>query len=128
MAIPGGFQEYGFYDEAYHEKTLQLIQLFQAAHKPIASVCVAAFPLGKSGVLAGKKATTYHLDGGYKRRELAKFGAILGNDWLEIDDNIITSSCPRTAAEVAFELLKMLTTEEKMLQVRNAMGYVEVQK
>ena len=50
-------------------------------------------------------------------------GAVLGNEWLAVDDNIITSSCPRTAPEVAFRLLGMLTSEEKALQVRQAMGY-----
>lgn len=123
LAIPGGFQEYGFYDEAYHEQTLQLIQSFYQAHKPVASVCVAAFPLAKSGILNGKKATTYHLRGGYKRDELEAFGVVLGEDWLEVDDCIITSSCPKTAPDVAFELLKMLTSEEKTAQVKEAMGY-----
>lgn len=45
LAIPGGFEEYGFYTEAYHDKTLNLIRSFYSQHKPIASVCVAAFPL-----------------------------------------------------------------------------------
>lgn len=123
LAIPGGFEEYGFYKEAYHEKTLELIQAFDSLHKPIASVCVAAFPLAKSGVLNGRKVTTYHLRGGYKREELEQFGVILGREWLEIDDNIITSSCPKTAPEVAYRLLEMLTSKEKALQVREAMGY-----
>ncbi|HIU75242.1 MAG TPA: DJ-1/PfpI family protein [Candidatus Pelethocola excrementipullorum] len=123
LAIPGGFQEYGFYDEAYHKQTIELIQSFYKAHKPIASVCVAAFPLAKSGILKGKKATTYHLRGGYKRDELEEFGVVLGDSWLEIDENIITSSCPKTAPDVAFELLRILTSEEKMAQVKKAMGY-----
>lgn len=123
LAIPGGFQEYGFYEEAYHERTLQLIQAFYQAQKPIASVCVAAFPLAKSGVLKGKKATTYHLRGGYKREELKTFDVVLGEKWLETDAGIITSSCPKTAPEEAFRLLQMLTSEEKTLQVRETMGY-----
>lgn len=124
LAIPGGFSEYGFYDEAYHEKTLQLIRAFDQVQKPIASVCVAAFPLAKSGVLTGKKATTYHLRGGYKREELTKsYGVELGNEWLVVDGTIITSSCPKTGPDVAFQLLKMLTSEDKMQQVQEAMGY-----
>lgn len=123
LAIAGGFEEYGFYEEAYHEKTLNLIRSFNSLHKPIASVCVAAFPLAKSGVLNRRKATTYHLRGGYKREELEKMGAILDNEWLVVDDNIITSSCPKTAPDVAFQLLEMLTSKEKVLQVREAMGY-----
>lgn len=123
LAIPGGFEEYGFYIEAYHDKTLNLIRSFNLQHKPIASVCVAAFALAKSGILKEKKATTYHLRGGYKREELEKFGVILGDEWLVADDNIITSSCPRTAPDVAFLLLELLTSKEKALDVKTAMGY-----
>ena len=123
LAIPGGFEEYGFYKEAYHEKTLNLIRSFHSLHKPIASVCVAAFPLAKSGILKNRKATTYHLRGGYKREELKDFGVILGDEWIVIDDTIITSSCPKTAPDVAFQLLKMLTSQEKAIEVKKAMGY-----
>lgn len=123
LAIPGGFEEYGFYKEAYDEKTLKLIQSFDRLHKPIASVCVGALPLAKSGVLKGRKATTYHLRGGYRREELAAFGASLGNEWFVVDDNIITSSCPKTAPDVAFQLLEMLTSKEKARLVKEAMGY-----
>lgn len=123
LAIPGGFEEYGFYKEAYHEKTLDLIRSFNALNKPIAAVCVAAFPLAKSGILKNRQATTYHLRGGYKRKELAEFGIILGDEWLVVDDNIITSSCPKTAPDVAFQLLKMLTSDEKAAEVKRAMGY-----
>lgn len=123
LAIPGGFEEYGFYKEAYHDKTLNLIRAFNFQHKPIASVCVAAFPLAKSGILKDKKATTYHLRGGYKREELEKFGVILGDEWFAEEDHIITSSCPRTAPDVAFRLLEMLTSAEKALEVKKAMGY-----
>lgn len=123
LAIPGGFEEYGFYKEAYHEKTLDLIRAFHAAHKFIATVCVAALPLAKSGILKGKKATTYHLAGGKRRKELENMGVILGDEWLVVNDNIITSSCPKTAPDVAFQLLEMLTSQEKALIVKKAMGY-----
>lgn len=123
LAIPGGFEEYGFYKEAYHEKTLNLIRSFHSLQKPIASVCVAAFPLAQSGILKNRKATTYHLRGGYKRKELENFGVDLGDEWLVVDENIITSSCPKTAPDVAFQLLEMLTSQEKCNQVKRAMGY-----
>lgn len=123
LAIPGGFQEYGFYDEAYDEKTLNLIREFHHQNKIIATVCVAAFPLAKSGILVNKTATTYHLRGGYKQRELADMGVKVVNEPVVVDQNIITSYCPQTAAYVAFELLEMLTSNEKALLVKEAMGY-----
>ena len=51
LAIPGGFEEFGFYEEAYNEKFLELIRAFDNANKPIASVCVAALPIGKAASL-----------------------------------------------------------------------------
>lgn len=37
LAIPGGFEEYGFYEEAYDEKLLDLIREFDRNNKIIAS-------------------------------------------------------------------------------------------
>ena len=84
---------------------------------------MAAFPLAKSGVLKGRKAITCRLRKGYKRKELEETGAVPGNEWLVDDGNIITSSCLKTAPEVAFRLLEILTTIEKAHQVREAMGF-----
>lgn len=123
LAIPGGFEEYGFYREAYDDKTLNLIRRFNAMEKVIASVCVAAFPLAKSGVLKGRQATTYHLRGGYKQKELADMGVYVINAPVVADNNIITSSCPQTSPFVAFRLLEMLTSKEKAEAVMEAMGW-----
>ena len=68
LAIPGGFEEAGFYEDAYHESFQRLIQDFDNKGKIIASVCVGALPLGKSGILLGRKATTYHLNNSIRRR------------------------------------------------------------
>ena len=42
LAIPGGFEEFGFYEEAYNEQLLELIRLFDSQKKWIATVCVGA--------------------------------------------------------------------------------------
>lgn len=63
------------------------------------------------------------MQGGYKREELKNFGVVLGEEWIVVDDNIITSSCPKTAPDVAFRLLEMLTSKEKAMEVRKVMGY-----
>lgn len=124
LAIPGGFEEFGFYEEAYDAKFLNLIRAFHEQKKPIASVCVAALPLGKSGILKDRKATTYHLNNAYRQKQLAEFGVDVVNERVVVDDNIITSYCPETAPDVAFELLKKLCGNEKMLTVKKAMGFV----
>lgn len=123
LAIPGGFEDHGFFEEAFAPRTAALIREFDAQQKIIATICVAALALGNSGILNGRRATTYHLGDGTRQRQLKEFGAQVINERIVTDDNIITSYCPETAAHVAFELLKRLAGEEKMAAVKAAMGY-----
>ncbi len=123
LAIPGGFGEFGFYEEAYDERFLNLIREFDAKGKIVASVCSGAFPVAKSGVLKNRRATTYHLKNGYWQEKLKEFGVNVVNEPIVVDRNIITSYCPETAPRVAFELLKMLTSEEEMTVIKKAMGF-----
>ena len=123
LAIPGGFEEFGFYEEAYDERCLNLIREFDARGKIIATICVAALPVGKSGALTGRKATTYHLRDAYRQKQLKEFQVDVINEPIVVDKNIITSYCPETAPGVAFKLLEMLTSTEEMEQVKQAMGF-----
>ena len=124
LAIPGGFEEFGFYEDAYDERFLNLIREFDCSHKYIASICVGALPLGASGILKGRKATTYHLGDGRRQKQLAEFGAeVIPDKSIVIDNNIITSFCPETAPHVAIDLLGKLLDEEKAGIVAEAMGY-----
>ena len=124
LAIPGGFENYGFYEDAFDKRFLDLIAEFDRQGKYIASICVGALPIGKSGVLTGRNATTYHLSGGARQRQLAAFGVnVIPNQRIVQDRNIITSFCPETAAEVAFRLLTCLVGKEKASAVIAAMGY-----
>ena len=123
LAVPGGFEEYGFYEEAYSDAAGEMIRKFNEQKKPIASICVAALMLAHSGILTGKKATTYHLNGGMRQKQLAEFGVDVVNEPIVCTENIITSYCPQTAPEVAFKLLEMLVGTEKMILVKTAMGF-----
>lgn len=123
LAIPGGFEEYGFYEDAYSPEVSELIKEFNESNKPIASVCVAALALGHAGILFGKKATTYHLGDGRRQKQLEETGAEVVNEPVVITENIITSYCPQTAPEVAFSLLEMLVGTRDMLIVKKAMGF-----
>ena len=90
LAIPGGFEKMGFFEDAYNEKFLNVIREFHTKGKIISSICVAALTLGKSGILKGKKATTYNL-GESRQKQLAEYGAILiPNERIVFDENIIT--------------------------------------
>lgn len=122
LAIPGGFEEAGFYEDAYSEAFLNLIREFDRAGKIIASICVGALPVGKSGVLAGRSGTTYNL--GIRQRQLEEFGVnVLGDEPIVVDGNIITSYNPSTAFGVAFKLLELLTNRENCDNVKRLMGF-----
>ena len=123
LAIPGGFEEFGFYEEAYDERFLSLIREFDSKGKIIATICVAALPGGKSGVLKNRRATTYHLGDAYRQKQLKEFDVNVVNEPIVVDRNIITSYCPETASGVAFKLLEMLTSKEQMEIVKVAMGF-----
>ncbi|MCI1696045.1 DJ-1/PfpI family protein [Aneurinibacillus aneurinilyticus] len=126
LAIPGGFEEAGFYQDAYSEEFLNIIREFDQAKKIIASVCVASLPVAKSGVLNGRKATTYNLKDGIRQEELATYGVHVVNQPIVIDKNIITSYNPSTAFDVAFKLLEQLTSEENCNYVKKLMGFQNV--
>ncbi len=123
LAIPGGFEEFDFYDQAYNERLLALVRAFDDAKKPIASICVAALVLGKSGILQGRRATTYHLKQGYRQKQLAAQGATIVNEPLVVDGNVATSYCPSTATQVAFWLLEQLAGPAATAQVKEGMGF-----
>ena len=123
LAVPGGFEKAGFYEDAYSEEFLELIRRFERGKKPIAAICVGALPLARSGILAGRPATTYHLQDGMRRRQLAEMGAQVLDEPVVRDRNIITSTSPATATDVAFMLLEALTTGETVERIRGLMGF-----
>ena len=123
LAIPGGFEKAGFYEDAFDERFLNLIRDFDKKNKFIASICVGAIPIGKSGVLDGRLATTYDLVG-TRRSQLAEYGAIVEDKMLVIDRNIITSTGPSTAIDVAFTLLEKLTDLDNVKKIKEYMRFV----
>ena len=122
LAIPGGFENYGFYVDAYDEKFLDLIRGFRSKNKIIASICVAALPLGKSGILKDKKGTTYNKTA-IRQETLKGFGVKVINEPIVFDDNIITSWNPSTAIDVALLLLEILTSKKNADYIRQIMGF-----
>ncbi|MDS0524323.1 DJ-1/PfpI family protein [Clostridium sp. SHJSY1] len=122
LAIPGGFEESGFYEDAYSEDFLNIIREFHKAGKLIASICVGALPIGKSGILVGRNATTYNL--GIRQKQLSQFGAnVISKQPIVVDKNIITSYNPSTAFDVAFILLEKLTSKENSDKIKTLMGF-----
>ena len=123
LAIPGGFGDFGFYEDAYSDDFLNIIKKFHEQNKFIASICVGALPIGKAGILKGKNATTYHLGDKRRQKQLAEFGANIVDEPVVVEENIITSWCPSTAPEVAFKLLEFLTSRQDADNIRKIMGF-----
>lgn len=121
LAIPGGFESAGFYEDTYDERFLNLIRKFEEQNKPIAAICVGAIPVAKSGVLKNRNATTYDLDDGKWRTKMIDLGVNVLDKSIVVDKNNITSTGPKTSLDVAFELLKMLTNEKNVNKVKNLM-------
>jgi protein deglycase len=123
LAIPGGAPVAGFLEDVYDERFLDLIRKFNEKGKLIASICVAALPIGKSGVLKTRKATTWDLNDGVRRKQLAEFGVTVLNKRLVVDGNIITSTGPATGLDVAFKLLEMLTDIQNVNEIKRNMRF-----
>lgn len=123
VAIPGGFEALGFFKEAYDDIVMQTLRDFDDSNKLVASICVGALPLGKSGILKGKRATTYHLMNGRRRKQLAEFGADVVDAAIVTDENKITSTSPATAIDVALALVAKLTTKKNAEKIRHLMGF-----
>lgn len=123
LCIPGGFEDHGYYEEAFSDTAGELVRAFHQKGKPIASICVGALTLARSGILEGRKATTYHLAGSNRMRQLADLGARAVEEHVVVDGNIITSAGPSSAMDVAFELLSILRTRRDAARVRELMGF-----
>lgn len=122
LAIPGGFEEYGFYNDAYSDEFLKLIRMFNAQSKIIASVCVGALPIARSGILINRRATTYNKNA-VRIEELASYEVNVIEEPIVMDCNVITSWDPSTAPDVAFLLLERLTTKRQSDYIREIMGF-----
>ncbi|TVX93158.1 DJ-1/PfpI family protein [Paenibacillus agilis] len=123
LAIPGGFEEVGYYKDAYDERFLEVIRHFDAKDKPIASICVASLTLGRSGILQNRQATTYNHPTSHRKEQLKAFGAHVQHSPIVQDGHIITSSNPATGFDVAFLLLEALTSKENTKRVKELMGF-----
>ncbi|WP_421838259.1 DJ-1/PfpI family protein [Novosphingobium sp.] len=121
LAVPGGFASAGFYEDALSEPFLAVIRHFEAREKPVASVCVASLALGAAGVLQGRRATTYHQVGGQRKAQLEAYGAQFVDQAIVIDGKLLTSTGPGTGVEVAFALLRQLTSKQVADQIRTLM-------
>lgn len=122
IIIPGGFGKYGYFDEFLKKEIKDLIYKFFKAGKIIVGVCTGAIGLASVGILKNRKATTYLRENKRYFNQLATYGAEGIFKEVVEDGNIITSSNPRTAIELAFLLLEKLTSKSNREVIEKEMG------
>lgn len=123
LAVPGGFETFGFYEDAFDARFSELIRKFNDRGKPIASICTGALAIAHSGILANRNATTYQLSGAKRLEQLSKYNVNISMKSIVIDGNVISSAGPSTAIQVAFELLRMISNDETVEEVKYQMGF-----
>ncbi|HNR34052.1 MAG TPA: DJ-1/PfpI family protein [Candidatus Hydrogenedentes bacterium] len=106
IALPGG--QPGTDNLANDERIISLVRRMAAAGQWVCAICAAPAVLGKAGVLAGKRATSY--PGVLDKMELP--GVTYTGAAVERDGNVITSRGPGTALAFGLELVEALTGRE----------------
>lgn len=126
LLIPGGFEEGGFYRDAFSQSFVETIRQFNDANKLIATICVGALTLGNAGILQVVEATTYNGPDSIRQQQLAAFGATVLQQPNVESGNLITSWNPSTAVPVALRALARLTSTENAEKIATKMGYTLV--
>ncbi|WP_426709899.1 DJ-1/PfpI family protein [Cetobacterium sp. SF1] len=123
LVIPGGFGFKNFFTDIKSDIFKEIIQEFNNQNKPILGICTGVFALGEAGILENIPATTYLLDNERYFKQLQNFKAISLKKDIIIHKNIITSSGPKTAFDLAWILLETLSTKETVRKVKKEMGF-----
>lgn len=100
IVLPGGMP--GTIHMAEHDGLTDTVKDFALKGKGIAAICAAPMILAKCGVLSGRSAVIYP----GMEEELGD--AVISDNRVETDGNIITSKGPGTAMEFALEIVKVV--------------------
>lgn len=123
LIIPGGFGKAGYFNDIQSEILKSLLDHFILNKKIVIGICTGALAIGIHGFLKDISATTYLLDNKRYFKQLEKYGANSLEQDIVISNNIITSSGPSTAIQVAFYLLETLTDRANCIVVKKNMGF-----
>ena len=111
VVLPGGLPGANYLDD--DARVSGLLQRMAADDKYTAAICAAPKVLAHSGLLSGKRATSY--PGSLDPDTMARL------DYLEqavvADDRVITSRGPGTAMDFALELITLLAGPDKRREV-----------
>ena len=85
----------------------------------VAAVCAAPTALASHKIGAGKRVTSYPAP--TFKEKLERAGYKYTDDMVVVDKNIVTSRGPGTSFQFALEIVKILVSQEKREEVRQAM-------
>jgi 4-methyl-5(b-hydroxyethyl)-thiazole monophosphate biosynthesis len=123
LIIPGGFNDCG-YTEVYNKKVITLIRDIYDNGGIVATMCVGSLPVARSGILKGRKATTYLSSRRHNNLQiLGDCGAIPVKNRIVVADRIITNRGPGTAMDVAFKLLEMLNGKVDVKKIKRTLMF-----
>ncbi len=112
LILPGGSTKLNEYDELK-----ELLLAHNGVGGSIAAICAAPMVLGGIGLLEGKRATCYV---GF---EQYLTGAILADEPVVIDGNIITANGPASSLKFAYAIVESLRGKEVAEQIQQQMLY-----
>ncbi len=118
IVLPGGSG--GARNILNDEVADRILRKFKAEEKYIAAICAAPFVLAEKGLLAGCMATSYPTF-----RSKVETDCDYQNAVVVVDETIITSRGPATAAEFAFTLVELLVEEDTAETLREAMLFTD---
>jgi len=111
IVLPGG--QPGATNLAKDERVTGLLKRLALAGKYTAAICAAPAVLAQSGLLEGRRATSY--PGSLDPQSVA--GLQYVDEPVVIDGRIITSRGPGTAMDFALQLIEVLAGEQKRADV-----------
>jgi len=115
LVLPGGGP--GTKRLAASKPLLELVRISDNDGKICAAICAAPTVFAKAGILSNRKATCY------PGCEEQMTDAIISEDAVVVDENIITSRSAGTAIPFALELISALINEKAEERVRSAIIY-----
>lgn len=115
IVLPGGMP--GTSNLGAHMGVKRLLIDFAKDNRLIAAICAAPTILGKYGLLKGKKATCY------PGHEGELLGAVVSDEKVCVDGNIITSRGVGTAIDFALKLVSILVNDQRAKEISDAIVY-----
>ncbi len=115
VVLPGGMP--GTLNLGGHAGVVATIQTFAEEGKLVAAICAAPSVLGAAGILNGKHAVCYP---GFEEKLT---GAIVSEDTVMTDGNVITSRSMGTAIDFALAIVKYFKGEDAAADLKQSLVY-----